>query len=54
MLGAGTTASTSFRSFETGSNALTSLSITNLPTTISTDSYMVALDEQYVPYNVEP
>ena len=54
MLGAGTTASTSFRSFETGSNTLTSLSITNLPTTVSTDSYMVALDEQYVPYNVEP
>ena len=54
MLGAGTTAATSFRSFETAANTLTSLSITNLPTTVSTDSAITVLDEQYNPYNMEP
>lgn len=53
MLGASTIASTSFRSFEVSANALTSLSTTNLPT-ISTDSALLALDEQYVPYNSTP
>mgnify|MGYP001765434066 CR=1 FL=1 len=54
MLGAWTLAATSFRSFEVSANALTSLSNTNLPATIGTDSYMRALDEQYWPYNMEP
>lgn len=54
MLWAGAIAATSFRSYEIAANALTSLSNTNLPATIGTDSYMVALDEQYTPYNMEP
>jgi len=54
MLGAGVIAATSFRSMEVAANAVTSLSNTNLPGTISTDSYMTALDEQYTPYNIEP
>lgn len=54
MLGAGTTATGSWRSFETVTNALASLGITNLPTTISTDFTAVALDEQYVPYDAVP
>lgn len=54
MLGAGAIAATSFRSYEISANTLTSLSNTNLPTTIATDSYMTALDEQYTPYDIEP
>lgn len=54
MLGAGVLAATTFRSMEVAANGITSLSNTNLPATIGTDSYMVALDEQYTPYNMEP
>lgn len=54
MLGAGAVAATIFRSMEVAANWLTSLSNTNLPATISTDSYMAALDEQYTPHNMEP
>ncbi len=54
MLGAGAIAATSFRSLEVAANGLTSLSNTNLPATIGTDSYMIPLDEQYTPYNTEP
>lgn len=54
MLGAGVIAATSFRSYEIAANALTSLSNTNLPGTISTDSYMTVLDEAYTPYDNEP
>jgi hypothetical protein len=55
MLGAGTTASNSWRSFEVASNTLSSgLSTTGLPATIGTDSAMLVLDEQYGPYNMLP
>jgi hypothetical protein len=54
MLGAGTTASGSWRSFEVAANTLTSLSTTNLPATISTDFSAVALDELYVPNTMKP
>lgn len=55
MLGAGTTASNIWRSIEIASNALSSgLSTTNLPTTIGTDTSLLALDEQYTPYDCEP
>lgn len=55
MLGAGTTAANIWRSFEVASNTLsTGLSTTNLPATIATDSSMVALDEQYTPYDCVP
>lgn len=53
MLGAGTIAATSFRSFELAANLFASGGTTNLPT-IGTDSTMVALDEQYTPYDCEP
>jgi hypothetical protein len=54
MLSAGALAATSFRSFEVGANTLASLSNTNLPATIGTQSEFMALDEQYTPYNMEP
>jgi hypothetical protein len=55
MLGAGTTASNIWRSFEVASNTLSSgLSTTGLPATIGTDSDIMVLDEQYTPYNNSP
>lgn len=54
MLGSGVLAATSFRSMEVAANTITSLSNTNLPGTISTDSYMAVLDEQYTPFDMEP
>lgn len=55
FLGAGTTASNSWRSYEVAANTLSSgLSITNLPAAIATDFSAVALDEQYVPYDHKP
>lgn len=54
MLWAWVLAATTFRSLEVATNGLTSLSNTNLPATIGTDSYMTVLDEQYTPYDVEP
>ena len=55
MLGAGTTAANIWRSFEVASNTLsTGLSTTNLPATIATDSSLMALDEQYVPFDCAP
>ncbi len=55
MLGAGTTAANSWRSFEVASNTLsTGLTTTNLPATIGTDSSIMVLDEQYTPYNCSP
>ncbi len=53
MLGAGTIAATSFRSFELAANLFANGGTTNLPT-IGTDSAMVALDEQYTPYDCNP
>lgn len=54
MLGAGTTAAGTWKSFEVVTNALTSLSTTNLPATIATDTSLCALDEQYVPFDRKP
>lgn len=55
MLGAGTTASNSWRSLEMASNTLSSgLSTTNLPATIGTDTDILVLDEQYTPYDCSP
>jgi hypothetical protein len=55
MLGAGTTASNIWRSFELATNTLsTGLSTTNLPATIGTDSDIIVLDEQYTPYDCYP
>ena len=54
MLGAGTMAAGTFRSFEPASNTLANRSITNLPATVGTDSAMLVLDEQYVPFDHKP
>jgi hypothetical protein len=55
MLGAGTTASNIWRSLEVATNTLsTGLTTTNLPATIATDSSIMVLDEQYVPYDCTP
>jgi len=55
MLGSGTLAANSWRSFEVAANTLsTGLSITNLPATLSTDSSILVLDEQYTPYDMAP
>jgi hypothetical protein len=55
MLGAGTTASNIWRSYEVASNTLSSgLSTTNLPATVGTDTAMLVLDEQYTPYDCNP
>lgn len=54
MFSAGALAATIFRSFEVGTNTLTSLTNTNLPATIATEFSAVALDELYVPYNRKP
>jgi hypothetical protein len=55
MLGAGTVASNSWRSFEVATNTLSSgLSTTGLPATVNTDFSAIAFDEQYVPYDREP
>jgi len=55
MLGASTTVSNTWRSVEVAANTLSSgLSITNLPATISSDSTLLVLDEQYVPYDMAP
>jgi len=53
MLGASTIAATSFRSLEISTNLFANGGTTGLPT-IGTDSSMVALDEQYTPYDCEP
>lgn len=54
MLSAGALAATSWRSFEVASNTLASMSQTNLPATIGTDSSILVLDEQYTPFDCSP
>lgn len=54
MLSAGALAATSWRSFEVASNTLASMTQTNLPATISTDSSLMVLDEQYTPFDNSP
>lgn len=54
MLGSGTLAAGAFRSFEPASNTLANKSITNLPAALTTDSAMLVMDEQYVPYDHKP
>jgi hypothetical protein len=54
LLSAGVLAATIFRSFEVGTNTLANLTNTNLPASIATDSSMMVLDEQYVPFDHSP
>jgi hypothetical protein len=53
MLNAGTIAATSFRSLEITTNLFANGGTAGLPTP-STDSTMIALDEQYTPFDCEP
>lgn len=52
-LSSGVPAAASWRSFEVATNTFANLGITNLPT-IATDSALLVLDEQYVPYDHKP
>ena len=55
MLSAGVLAANAWRSIEVASNTLsTGLSIVNLPATVGTDTSLVALDEQYTPFDCVP
>ena len=55
MLNAGALAANIFRSFEVAANTLSaSLTTTNLPASIATDSALLVLDEQYTPYDMAP
>lgn len=55
MLNAGTTAANIWRTLEIATNTLSAgLSTTGLPATIATDSSLMVLDEQYVPYDCKP
>jgi hypothetical protein len=55
MLSAGVMAANAWRSIEVATNTLsTGLSIVNLPATVGTDTSLVALDEQYTPYDCRP
>lgn len=54
MLGSGTLASGSWKSWEVVSNTLATKTQTNLAATISTDFSALALDELYVPYDRKP
>lgn len=52
MLSSGLLASNAWRSLEVASNFLsTTLPITGLPATLTTDSSLLVLDEQYTPFN---
>lgn len=54
MLSAGALAATSWRSFEVATNTIASMTQTNLPATIATDSSIMVLDEQYTPFDCNP
>jgi hypothetical protein len=55
MLSAGVMAANAWRSIEVATNTLsTGLSIVNLPATVGTDTSLMALDEQYTPYDCVP
>ena len=54
-LNSGTVVAGIFKSINIGENVASSnLTTLNLPSTITTDSCMTVLDEQYVPYNCKP
>lgn len=54
MLSSGALAAASWRSLEVATNTFANLTNTNLPATVATDSHLVALDEQYTPFNCNP
>lgn len=54
MLGAGTLAAGSWKSWEIATNTLATKGQANLPATIGTDFSSIALDELYVPYSRKP
>jgi hypothetical protein len=54
MLGSGTLAAGSWKSYEVANNILVNKTQTNLPATLSTDFSAVVYDEQYVPFDHKP
>lgn len=55
LLGAGTTAAGSWKYYDVATNSYSgNLATTNLPATIATDTHLISLSEQYVPYNRSP
>lgn len=54
MLGSGTTGASTWRVWDIATDTITSMSRTNLPATIATDSTLVSLSESYVPHNRKP
>lgn len=55
MLSSGLLAANAYRSIEVATNFLsTTLPIANLPATLTTDTSMVCLDEQYGPFDMNP
>lgn len=53
-IGAGTLAAGIVRTFEVGTNTLASPATANMPATISTDTSLTVLDENYVPFDHTP
>lgn len=54
FLGPGALAAATWRAMDVTTNAVSALTNTNLAATIGTDSALLTLDEQYVPYNHFP
>lgn len=54
MLASGALVASFWRSFEVATNFFATNGQTNLPTTVATDTSMIALDELYVPYDMKP
>lgn len=54
VLGSGSAVSNSWKHYCPMTGAVTSLGFTNLPANVSTDSTLVALSEDHVPYNRSP
>lgn len=54
LLSAGLLAANAFKHYDVLTNSYASLSVTNLPSTITTDSNAVALSESHVPWNRSP
>lgn len=54
LLGTGAIGASTWKSIDIATMTLSALSSTNLPSTITTDSHLVALSELHVPYNAKP
>ena len=54
MLSSGALAANNWKSFEVATNLFATVDQVGLPATVATDTSMIALDEQYVPYDMKP